>query len=146
MQTRSTEAGETLVETLITVVLLGLLATGIVGAFASVITVSNFDAETAGAEAVVRTYAQAWQRRAYVDCTAGSSANPYSGKPPGYSPPAGYTAAVSAVRFWDGTSSSPAAFVTTCAAGGDAGLQELVVSVTPTDAPATTLTIDKRAP
>lgn len=146
MRTGSTEGGETLVETLITVVLLGILATGIVGAFASVITVSDFDAKTAGAETVVRSYAEAWERRTYAACTAGSPVNPYSGQPSGWSTPGSYSASADIVRFWDGTSTNPAVFVTTCPAGGDQGLQEVVLSVTPLVGPATTVTIDKRAP
>ena len=71
------QSGETLVETLITVVLLGLLGVGIVAAMASVISVSDLDAKQSGAETVLRSYAQAWNRAPYVSCTASQSTNPY---------------------------------------------------------------------
>jgi type II secretory pathway pseudopilin PulG len=141
------QAGETLVETVVTVVLLGLLGVGIVGAMASIISVSDLDAKQSGAETVLRSYAQAWNRATYAPCAANQSTNPYgSTSPPGFTLPSGYTATVSSVTFWNGTTSAPVTFGATCPAGGDPGLQSLVLRVTAPRGPAQTLTIEKRSP
>ena len=139
------EAGETLVETLLSTALLGILATGIVGSMASTISISDFDAQQSGAETVLRSYAEAWDRTTYASCTANQTTNPYGATPPtGFTAPTGYTAAASSVTFWDGTSSSPAAFAGTCPGTGDAGLQSLALQVTPPRGPAQSITIQKR--
>lgn len=141
------EGGETLVETLLAVMLLGILATGIVGAMASTVTVSDFDAQQSGAETVLRSYAEAWDRTTYATCTANQSTNPYGSTPPsGFTAPSGYTATVSSVTFWNGTSTAPAVFGATCPGGGDVGLQSLALQVTPNRGPAQSLTIQKRKP
>jgi type II secretory pathway pseudopilin PulG len=141
------ELGETLVETLLTVALLGILATGIVGAMASVIRASDFDAKQAGSEVVLRSYAEARTHAPYLPCTAGQSTNPYgSSSPSGFVAPANYTATVSTVTFWNGTSSSPLTFLPTCPATGDAGLQSLTLQVVPPSGPTQTLTVETRSP
>jgi type II secretory pathway pseudopilin PulG len=146
---RRPERGETLIETLITVVLLGLLATGIVSAFATNIRISDFDARLSGSEAAVRSYGEAWDRFPYVACTAGSSSNPYGAtQPSDFTAPSGYTATVTGVTFWNGSdpSSVPAVFQSACPASGDKGLQSVVLKVQPTAGSAQTLTITKRKP
>ncbi len=147
MARQGRQAGETLVETLLSVILLGLLGAGIVTAMASVISVSDFDARQSAAETVLRSYAQAWSRAAYVPCTASQTTNPYTAVvPPGFAAPTGYTATISGTRFWNGTSSTPVTFVATCPATGDAGLQSLNLRVAPPRGPAQTLTVEKRKP
>jgi type II secretory pathway pseudopilin PulG len=137
--------GETLVETLLTVVLLGILASGIVGALFTTIRVSDLDAQQAVAEPLIRSYAEAWRRVPYAPCTAGSSVDPYAATaPPGFTLPSGASASVISVRFWDGTSTAPASFVATCPAGGDQGFQQLTLRVQTRRGPAQTLTIGRR--
>src|SRR4051812_34958621 len=141
--------GETLIETLMTVALLALLATGIVAAFATNIRVSDVDAHLSGSEAVLRSYAEAWDRSDYLACTAGLPTNPYgSTQPPDYTATSGYTASVTAVTFWDGNdpSGAPAVFQPTCPLAGDKGLQSLTLNVQPSSGPPQTLTITKRKP
>ncbi len=140
------QAGETLIETLITVILLGLLGVGVVAAMTSIISVSDYDAKQSGAETVLRSYAQAWDRAPYKTCTASQTTNPYGSTPSGFTLPNGYTASVSSVTFWNGTSSTPVTFGGTCPASGDAGLQSLTLRVTAPRGPAQTLTIQKRTP
>ena len=138
--------GETLVETLLSVALLGILVAGILGALFTTTTTSDFDAKQAASEPGLRSYADAWGRAAYVPCTAGSSANPYGATtPPGFTAPVGYTASVTAVKFWNGTSTSPAVFSATCPAAGDQGLQEIALQLRPPRGPAETVTINRRA-
>jgi len=147
---RSKERGETLIETMITVILLGLLATGIVSAFATNIRVSAFDAGLSGSETVLRSYAEAWDRQTYAPCTSpGSTVNPYgSTQPADFTATSGYTASVTAVTFWDGNdpSGSPAVFQPGCPATGDTGLQSMTLKVLPSSGPSQTLTITKRKP
>lgn len=138
--------GETLVETLISVILLGLLASGIVTALATTINASDLDARQSAAEPALRSYAAAWSRVPYQACTAGSTSNPYgSSDPSGYTAPNGFTASVTSVKFWDGTSASPAVFAATCPSGADQGLQELTLQVRPPRGATQTIAIDKRA-
>jgi type II secretory pathway pseudopilin PulG len=138
--------GETLIETLISVILLGLLASGIVAALATTINASDLDARQSAAEPALRSYAAAWSRVAYQACTASSTANPYGATDPsGYTAPSGFTASVASVKFWDGTSTSPAVFAATCPSGGDQGLQEVTLQVRPPRGATQTIAIDKRA-
>lgn len=127
-------AGETLVELLVTVVLLGLLATGIVAALATNTRVSDFDARQAGTEAVLRSLAQAWDARDYVPCsTDDPTANPYgAGLPPGFDLPDGYTADPARVRFWTGSTdgTTNTMFGATCPGDGDQGLQAIDLAIT----------------
>ncbi len=140
------QSGETLIETLITVILLGLLGVGTIAAMTSIISVSDYDAKQSGAETVLRSYAQAWNRAPYAVCTASHTTNPYgSTTPPGFTAPAGFTATISNVTFWNGTTGTPVTFGATCPATGDAGLQSLTLQVTSPRGPAQTLTIQKRS-
>lgn len=141
------ESGETLVETMVSMVLLGLLATGIVIGLDTNIRTADLDSQLAGSESVLRSFAQAWDAQPYLACT--SSANPYgSGQPQGFTPPAGYTTSLqSPVTVWDGdrtaaASASGAKFVN-CPAS-DTGLQGLTLKVTPPRGPTQTVTITKR--
>jgi type II secretory pathway pseudopilin PulG len=147
MRSQKRESGETLVETMISMVLLGLLATGVVAGLGTNIKTADLDSQLSGSESVLRSYAQAWDARPYLACT--SSANPYGATvPPGFTPPAGYTASVqSPITVWDGdrtaaASASGAKFVN-CPAT-DTGLQGLTLNVTPPRGPTQTVTITKR--
>lgn len=101
-------AGETLIETLVSIALLGVIAVGVVGALGSEVIASARDRETATTESVVRSFA-AWvdnnvgaTTATYRQCTAGSAANPYYGSGTGqwtsaslgWVTPAGFTASV----------------------------------------------------
>jgi type II secretory pathway pseudopilin PulG len=142
---RRSERGETLVETMITVVLLGLLAVGVVASLGTNILVSDTDARLAGSEAVIRSYAQAWQNMPYQPCT--SSANPYGASAPaGFTAPTGFTASLVSVKAWNSGSgaSSPATF--TACPTTDTGLQSLDLKVASSRGTEQTLTIVKRKP
>lgn len=139
------ERGETLVETLLSVAMLGLLATAIIAALFTTTSVSDLDAKQSAGEPALRSYAEAWRRATYESCTAGSSANPYgTTTPPGFTAPAGFTASITAIKFWDGTSSNPVVFNATCPAAGDQGLQEITLEVDHPRGTPQTLTILRR--
>jgi len=137
------EQGETLIETLISVVLLALLATGIVAGLGTTLRSASFDAQVAGSEAVLRNYAQAWDAQPYASCA--SSANPYPSQPSGFTPPSGYTTSLtSPVEVWNGTSGSTSSAVFVNCPASDTGLQALTLAVRSGTGPTQTLTITKR--
>ena len=137
------DRGETLVETMIAVVLLGMLAVGIVAGLGTNLRVSTADAQIAGSEAVLRSYAQAWDAQPYAACT--SSANPYPAQPTGFTAPSGYTASlVAPVQTWNGTSGSSSNAIFVNCPATDSGLQALTLKVTSAGGPNQTLTITKR--
>jgi len=97
---RGSEQGETLVEILVAVAILGLAATALLGALGTVTTASTLHRQQATAETAIRSYAEAVQAVGYRDCTASLT---YTATDVGYVAPAGFAAAVVGVAYWDGT-------------------------------------------
>jgi hypothetical protein len=136
------DRGESLVELLVAVVVMGLAVVVIVGGFASGIMMSDLHRKQATTGAYVRDYAEAIENTVggggYVDC-AGTAT--YA-SPAGFSTPSGYTPSVvpGSVRYWSG-----AAWQSSC--GTDTGLQQLTVQVASADGRASErLTIVLRKP
>lgn len=134
------ERGETLVELLVTVVIVGTAVVALVGALALAVRVSDIHRKQATAGAAVRAFAEAIETRVsatagYVNCaTPASYAGAYTGTPNGY------TATITAVEYWDGT-----AFATTCTT--DTGIQRVSLQVASDDGRATeTLDVVLRQP
>jgi Tfp pilus assembly protein PilE len=140
------ERGETFVELVVSAALLGILGVGMLTALSSTIIVSHADRGYAGTETVLRSYATTLERRPYKNCTAGSSANPYSASDLAFTAPSGYTTSLVSVKFLRRDStfsgkdasdiSASGAFSTTCptaANGGDQGVQEFVIRASRND-------------
>jgi prepilin-type N-terminal cleavage/methylation domain-containing protein len=133
------ERGETLAEILVTISIMGILFAAVLGAFAISAQTSDISRKDATAETLLRSSAEAIQNAAYVNCATTST----------YAVPAqtGYTASVTAVRYWDGTagtSASPASFGNSCTT--DQGVQAIDLRVQSSDGRAVeTLTVYKRA-
>jgi type II secretory pathway pseudopilin PulG len=156
------DTGETLVELLVAVVVMGIAAAALVGGIATSITMSDIHHKQATAGTAVRDYAEALQNAIATNAkyTPCASASAYAASAIGYTAPAGYTAQVVApngVAYWeDATTSptmSPGGFATTCptkvngVANNDSGLQKISLQVASNDARATeTLTIIIRKP
>lgn len=121
---RRGECGETLVETLVSTALLGIIGIGIIGAIASVIVSTDIDRRLSRGETVLRSYVAAIQDAPYA--TDGR----YS---PGFVVPTGYRATVTGVQCWDGNrpAAVPAGSVTLAfgSCGVDHGLQKISVRV-----------------
>ncbi len=124
---RDGERGETLIELLVTVVILGTAVVALVGALAVAVRVSDIHRKQATAGASVRAFAEALATRVaaaptgYVECaTTASYAGAYTGVP------SGYVATIAAVSYWDGS-----AFVATCAT--DTGVQRVTLTVGSSD-------------
>ena len=116
------EAGFSLVEVLITVVIVGIAFAAILGGMVTSIVVSDLHRKQASSAALARSAVEALkdQAVAYVNCAA---PNDYaSALPPA---PGGYGVSISSVKYWDGTSSDPVAFSGSCPP--DMGMQLITV-------------------
>jgi prepilin-type N-terminal cleavage/methylation domain-containing protein len=122
------DRGETLIELLVAIMIMGVGVVVLLGGLATSIRMSALHREQALAGAQVRAYAEAIETTvaaspsSYVVC-AGTAT--YGAT---YVPGPTYTARVTAVRYWDGS-----AFVTTCAPATDSGVQQLTLSVSSAD-------------
>ncbi|MFC4332560.1 type II secretion system protein [Streptomyces andamanensis] len=111
---RRGEEGETLVEVLVAVVLMGVAFVIILGGMGTAIVSSVTQQKVTGADSVVRSAAEKIVGAPYVSC-AGSYDTP--------GPPAGYTVTVE-VEYWDGVG----AFDRLCPAA-DTGVQKVTLTV-----------------
>lgn len=127
------EDGATLVEILVAVVIMGVAFAAIIGGVTTSIMASDMHRKEATAETVLRSYAEAVKAAAYVTCAASYS--------PAFTPPAGYTASVTKVEYWNGSND----FDATCTL--DRGLQRLTLAADASDGKASeTLQVVKRTP
>jgi Tfp pilus assembly protein PilV len=114
------ERGETLLELLIAVVIMGITVVAVVGGLVTSILMSDIHRKQSTAGAYVRDYAEAVEN--YVAAghyDAGVSPN-YSGV--GFTAPTGFTASVTSVKCWNGTTT-----FSTC--GTDTGVQMVTLKV-----------------
>lgn len=127
------ERGETLVEVMVAIVLMGGVMAAILGGLFALVSVSNSNQEKTKTALAVQSYAEQVKEPvgdlSYVECTGSGSGTTatYQGQlaltnvddllPPGYS------AAVD-VQYWQGGSSYG-----TCPGTGDLGLQRFVVTI-----------------
>jgi type II secretory pathway pseudopilin PulG len=125
------DRGETLVELLITIVIMGITVVAIVGALMTSIQMSDVHRKQATAGADARSYAEKVDNyvagSGYTPC-AGPSA--YSPSTVGFSASSGFTASIASVKYWSGTTWAPSC-------GSDSGLQQVTVQVASADARAT---------
>lgn len=120
---RTDERGESLLELLIAVVIMGIAVVAIVGGLSAATLVSDQHRKEATAGSYARDYAEAVKSMSYTDC-ATSAAYP---APAGLGLPAGYAASVAAVKYWNGTT-----WAATCTTP-DVGLQQVTVQVASSD-------------
>jgi prepilin-type N-terminal cleavage/methylation domain-containing protein len=126
---RGDQRGETLIELLVAMSILGVAVVALVSGIGTSVVVSDVHRKEATAGATVRTYAEAIETAVDAPTTgydlscAGVSA--YA-TPAGFSVPTGFTARVTAIQYWNGT-----AFGSTCSA--DVGVQKLSLLVSSVD-------------
>ena len=127
MDTRA-DRGETLLELLIAVAILGIVVVAIIGTLFTSILVSDSHAKQATAQEYVHDYAEAIENvvagGGYVSCATISTYQ----SPTGFALPTGYTKSVKSVQYWSGTT-----WNSTC----DSGVQQITVSVSSSDNRAT---------
>src|SRR5690242_1565845 len=96
----SEERGETLVELLVALAILGIAVVAVIGAFGSSITLSDVHRKQASAGAAVRNYAELVADyvagTGYSSCAAASA---YSAGTVGYTAPSGYTASPVSIKY-----------------------------------------------
>lgn len=140
------EAGFSLAEVLVTVVIVGITFAAVLGGLVTAITVSDYHRKQATADALARDSAE-WVKNSvstvYEPCASTGS---YSLS--GITLPSGYTATVSGVEYWDGIGPTGSAynptFVGTCPSP-DKGLQRITITTSSSDGRATeTVQITKR--
>lgn len=112
------DRGETLVELLVTIVILGIAGVAILGATLIAVDSSVLHRSQAQAQAGLRSWAEQIARASYTEC-AGTSSFP---APSGVSSDFSWT--VNGVQYWDGSQ-----FVASCA-GTDRGVQKVTLQVT----------------
>jgi type II secretory pathway pseudopilin PulG len=114
---RRSDAGETLTELLVAVVVLGIATTGIVFALGTTVRAATMDRRQALAQNALRAWAEQVSAGPYTACaTAGSFAAPSPALP------TGLTATVTRVQYWDGST-----FASSC--GTDTGVQRVTLQV-----------------
>jgi len=124
----SDDVGETLVEVLVTLVILSIAAVAILTGVQTAVRASDITRKEATSGTYVHGYAEAIENFVsssghYVDC-AGISA--YGASTVGYAVPSGYSAAVTTVQYWSGS-----AWTSPC--GSDQGAQQLTLTVSSSD-------------
>jgi Tfp pilus assembly protein PilV len=141
--------GETLIEVLMAVVIMGIAVVSIIAGIGTAIVVSDIHHKQATAGAAVRDYAEA------LENSVAASPSGYSAAACGnpslyavYTPPSGYTATVLGVRDWNDSAADPSTWAWepagTCV---DHGVQKVSLRVASTDSRATeTLDVIIRRP
>lgn len=126
------QSGFSLIETLITVVLAGIVVLGLVAGLLTLVRSRAATDERQRIDLALGNVAESLKAIEYPACDpaampdAASYQTAYLASPLSWRPPAGMTAEVVDVEFWDKTSRS---FVDTCASG-DQGAQQLTIQVT----------------
>lgn len=124
------DRGETLIELLVAVAILGLAGVAIVSGLGTAVVVSGTHRQQATAGATVRNYAEAIETDVIANGYRASCAPGYAA---GFAAPAGYSAPrIVAVAFWNGS-----AFPETCDPAHDRGVQRLSLQVSSVDNRAT---------
>jgi type II secretory pathway pseudopilin PulG len=153
MVSRSTrdDRGETLVELMVTLVIMATAVVAVVGGIATSIRVSDIHRKQAKSQAYVRAFAETIEASVaaypsgYHACTGTTTpADAYKALFPVPAPDTGvYNVDITAVAYWNGATSS---FVA-CPGAADAGVQRLTLSIFSTDGRASeTLEIVVRKP
>jgi type II secretory pathway pseudopilin PulG len=126
------DRGETLVELLVTLSIMGIAVVALVGGVAASIRMSDIHRRQATAGAFVREYAEALETSVAAHpsgydlvCTGSTTYQ----SPAIFTPSdANYNAAVNGVLYWNGTT-----FVSACTPGSDPGVQRVSLQVSSTD-------------
>ncbi|MGI5246193.1 type IV pilus modification PilV family protein [Dactylosporangium sp. CA-139066] len=120
MRGEPNDRGETLIELLVTVIIMGVAMVALVGGIATSIRMSDIHRKQAQAGAYLRAFGEAIAGATYVECAGTSTYAAYS------TGDATYTPTITTVRYWDGST-----FGTVCAP--DTGIQKVSLKVSTSD-------------
>jgi type II secretory pathway pseudopilin PulG len=124
------DRGESLLELLVAIAIMGIAAVAIFGALLTSVKVSDYHRKQTSAGAAVRNFAEKLTQYiatgGYVSC-----AGTYS---PGYVAPAGLTAATTSVLYWP---TSGTLWTSSCTPSTDTGVQQVAIHVSSNDGRAT---------
>lgn len=140
------EEGFSLAEILVTIVIVGITFTALLGGLMTSITVSGFQQQVATADTVARSAGE-WVKDSVQNPYATTClSDPYSLS--GLSVPSGFSVAIINVEYWDGVGPSSGAyspaFVGSCSTP-DKGMQRITIRATSADGEATeTVQVIKR--
>lgn len=145
------EDGFSLVEVLITIVIVGVTFAALLGGLITTITVSSLHRKQATADSVARSAAE-WIKDGvqtpYANC-AGVGTYSFSSLPH----PAGYSVAVQTVEYWDGAGalagtpySLDSHLGSSCPGGGDKGLQRITIRVSDGQVSESVQVVKRRVP
>ena len=124
------ERGETLIELLATIVIMGTVVIAVVAGIGVAVTASDENTKQVNALTVLRNYAEAIASAKYLPC---ATATNYLPGAVGYTAPSGYSVSiVGSVTYYDGTSSSPAVYVASCPTP-DGGAQRMTIRAQSSD-------------
>lgn len=113
------DVGETLVETLVAVALLGIAAVAVIGSVTMGVRAANMNVGNGSNQNLVRDWAEQIEAMPYDLCAQTTA---YQSVVP---PPAGTTLTITQIRYWDGAAyqvSTPS-----CVDANDEGLQEIAL-------------------
>lgn len=135
----SGEAGELLVETLITVAIVGIAFVAVMGAVMTSLRIADESERMSKANTVVRAYAEDMKARtgtyAYVPCATAGGTVTYPAWTPSSSTYAHYQASIEKIRYLNGYDAGRPLWSDSCPAT-DQGAQEVTLAVTgPTNEP-----------
>jgi prepilin-type N-terminal cleavage/methylation domain-containing protein len=131
-------AGLTLIELLITVTILGIIATAMGGTLTATVMHSASNRDDSVLDAEIRRAIDAVRSTPYIACGYGEETDDPEGPEIGYGNnlpaatdrPSGMTMSVSSVNYWNGVSGSDPDFsATACPVGGDKNLQLVTITV-----------------
>lgn len=121
MRRRQVDAGFSLVESLVTIALIGIAIVGIMGALGTATTASDLQARQADADAALRSGAELIKSQAYVACPLVPSYDPSSATTAPQ-----MTVTLVSVEHWDGSAFQSACPVT------DGGFQRITIEAAST--------------
>lgn len=119
---RAGDRGESLLELLVAVAILGVAVAAIIGGVGVSVLMSDVHRKQATAGAGVRDFGEAIENQVMAGGYFACAAPAKYAAPAGFTTPAGFTSSVASVKYWTGS-----AWAATC--GTDSGLQQLTLQV-----------------
>ena len=144
--------GETLVEVLVAVTIIGIAAVALLGALVTSWSSSSEHRGFASMDTVARSFAEAstyeieQQSSPWFTNCATVSGMSYSGNAVLYSPPAGYSVTFSSIQYWNSSTQQFDPAGSPCGSNDQSGFQLLTIQVTGPNAAGDMLSFGVRSP